>query len=252
MHRRSRKLLKMRGGLSEIVQMRGAEMTRRIIVIRYFAFLTLCSVVLLGQQSATVPASQSAREFPVRMEQNVVAGRTSVGAKVRAKLQMATLVSSVVCPKDAVLVGEVIESKAKTDTDPSRVAIRMDSVEWKNRSVPIKVYLTQWYYPTTTVEPTQDLQYGPEQLAKKTWNGQGMYPPKSGPYAPFPRKDEDPDTRAPDVPTNRMSDHRVPMKNLDVVTTGEGTVALVSRGTNIKLDKMTVYVFAAGDLLAQK
>jgi len=186
------------------------------------------------------------------MEQNVVAGKTPVGTKVRAKLQIATLVDSIVCPRNAVLVGEIIESKEKNATDPARLAIRMDSVEWKNKAVPIKVYLTEWYYPTTMVAPAQDLQYGPEQPATKTWNGQGMYPPKTGIYAPFPRKDEDPNTKAPDVPSSKMSDHRVSMKDLDVVTSGEGAVTLVSRRANIKLDKMTVYVFAAGDLLFPK
>jgi len=226
-------------------------MGKRTIVMQHFAFLVLSSVALLSQ-SATAPGSQSAREFPVLMQQNVVAGKTPVGTKVRAKLQIATLVDSVVCPRNAELIGEVVESTAKTATDASRLAIRMDSVEWKDKSVPVKVYLTEWYYPMMAVEPAQNLQYGPEQPAKKTWNGQGMYPPQSGPYYPFPRKDEDPDTKAPNVPSNRLSDHRVPMKDLDVVTSREGTVALVSRRTNIKLDKMTVYVFAASDLLPQK
>ena len=64
--------------------------------------------------------------------------------------------------KNAVFSGKVIESVAKTSTEPSRLAIRMDSVQWKDGSAAVKIYLTAWIYPTT-VASGQDLQYGPQQ-----------------------------------------------------------------------------------------
>jgi len=61
------------------------------------------------------------------MKQSVTAGATPVGTKVQAKLVVATLVDGTVFPQNSVFSGEVIESVAKSATDPSRVAIRMDS-----------------------------------------------------------------------------------------------------------------------------
>ena len=81
------------------------------------------------------------------MRQNVAAGKTSVGAKIQAKLALATLLNGVVIPQDAILSGEVTESVAKSATGSSRLAIRIDSAQWKNGSAPLKVYLTPWYYP---------------------------------------------------------------------------------------------------------
>src|SRR6202162_3686572 len=126
----------------------------------------LCGQMLSGQtpsQPAPIAhSSAGAREFPVIMRQNVTAGVTPVGAKVQAKLAVATLVDGVVVPRDAILSGEVTESVAKSATDPSRLAIRMDSAQWKKGSAPIvlslasKVYLTAWYYPVAETR-TQDL-----------------------------------------------------------------------------------------------
>src|SRR6202011_258161 len=98
--------------------------------------------VLLSQQTPATPSSSGGPEFPVTMQQNLIAGVAAVGAKVQAKLVMATLVNGTVVPRDAILSGEVTESVAKSATDASRLAIRMDSVQWKNESVPLKVYLT--------------------------------------------------------------------------------------------------------------
>src|SRR6267142_2286975 len=115
-----------------------------------------------GQPTPAASGSSEALEFPVIMRQNVVAGTTPVGTKVQAKLAVATLVDGVVVPRDAVLSGEVTESVAKSATDPSRLAIRMDSAQWKKGSAPIvlplasKVYLTAWYYPVAAMT-SQDL-----------------------------------------------------------------------------------------------
>jgi hypothetical protein len=84
-----------------------------------------------GQQAPIAHSSAGAREFPVIMRQNITAGSTPVGAKIQAKLAVATLVDGVVVPRDAILSGEVTESVAKSATDPSRLAIRMDSAQWK-------------------------------------------------------------------------------------------------------------------------
>lgn len=223
------------------------------MAIRPVALLVLCSITLLAQQTPAAPVPSGTREFPVIMEQNVTAGNTPVGTKVRAKLTVATLVDGAVVPRNAVFAGEVIESVAKSATDASRLAIRMDSVQWKKGSAPIKVYLTAWFYPSMNV-PGGDLQYGPPQSPSKTWNGAGAYPdPNSPAYKPFPGGDSD--TRSntvPDTAASVTSNHRVVMKNVESARNSDGAIAITSSHSNIKLDKLTTYVLATVDLLPPK
>ena len=182
------------------------------------------------------------------LESNVVAGKTAVGTKIQARLAVATLQEGIVIPRNALFTGEVIESKAKTATEASRVAIRMDSAQWKNGSAAVKLYLTAWYYPAVT-EAGQNLQYGPAQPANRTWNGQGQYPdPNSKTYKPFPGGDSDSNANNPDVPSSVTSNHRVAMANVESERSSDGTIAIVSHKANIKLDKLTTYVLASGDL----
>ena len=53
------------------------------------------------------------------MKQDVTAGKTPVGTKVQAKLQVATLVDGTVLPKNTVFSREVTESVAKSESTGS-------------------------------------------------------------------------------------------------------------------------------------
>jgi len=228
-------------------------MFTRAMAVAPIALLVFCSTTLLAQQTPAAPAPSGAYEFPVIMEQNVTAGNTSVGTKVRAKLTVATLVDGAVIPRNAVFSGEVIESVAKSATDASRLAIRMDSVQWKKGTAPVKVYLTAWCYPSVSV-PGGDLRYGPQQSPSRTWNGAGAYPdPNSPAYKPFPGGEADSrsDT-VPDTAASVTSAHRVVMKNVESARNGDGAVTITSSHSNIKLDKLTTYVLATNDLLPPK
>ncbi len=86
-------------------------------------------------------------ELPIVLRQTVEAGKTAVGTKVEARLVMATMINGAVLPRGAVISGEVTESVAKSNDSPSRLAIRMDSAQWKNGEAKFKLYLTAWYYP---------------------------------------------------------------------------------------------------------
>jgi hypothetical protein len=205
----------------------------------------VCSATL-SSQPTPASALPAATEFPVVMRQNVAAGKTPVGTKVEAKLVIATLVNGMVIPKDAVLSGEVIESVAKSGNDPSRLALRIDSAQWKNGSVPIKVYLTPWYYPAQTIQP-QNLSYGPTDAehTPRNWNGDGpYYNPNSPVYQPLPGSDlgKKPNTAA-------TPDHRILMKNVECLRSSDGSVILTSAHSNVKIDKSTTYVLATNDLL---
>jgi hypothetical protein len=219
--------------------------------------VVLGSAVSLSQSTPAPAISAAGLDLPVIMRQNVASGATPVGTKVEGKLAVATLVNGVVVPQDAILSGEVTESVAKSASGPSRLAIRMDSAQWKNGSAPKvlqltkKVYLTAWYYPAATLT-TQDLSSG---LPDATHNPRlgsgtaGVYPGQRNPTSPpFPGTDTGTDTLpAPPAPASDISKHRVPMKNVESTRNDDGTVTLTSKRSNIKLDKTTTYVLAAGD-----
>jgi hypothetical protein len=226
-------------------------MLKRTIGVAFLVLCAFCPALLLGQQKPTASAPSGVQEFPVVLQQSVVAGKTPVGTKIQAKLGVATLVDGTVIPRNAVFSGEVLESVAKTKTDPSRLAIRMDSVQWKNGSASIKVYSTAWYYPAKN-EGGQNLQYGPTQPANRTWNGEGQYPdPNSN--KPFPGADpNDKSASVPDTPSATTSNQRVLMKDVEAMSSSDGAIALVSKRTNIKLDKLTTYVLASGELVPTK
>jgi hypothetical protein len=121
-------------------------------------------------------------------------------------------------------------------------------VTWKAGSVPVKVYVTAWYYPTVA-ESGQNLQYGPTQPPSATWNGAGPYPdPNSPAYKPFPGADSDKKNSVPDTPNSVTSKHREKMKDVEAERSSEGALTLVSKRNNVKLDRFTTCVLAAGDL----
>ena len=226
--------------------------TRTMAVSTLILCVLSCSEILSQQKPAASAVPPGTQEFPVVMQQNVAAGKTPVGSRVQAKLEVATLIDGAVVPRNAVFSGEVIESVAKTATDPSRLAIRIDSVLWKKGSASITAYLTAWYYPTKDATG-QDLQYGPTQPANRTWNGQGQYPdPNSKVYRPFPGSDSDNGASAPNTPSSTASNRRVLMKDVESAKNSDGVIAIVSKSNNIKLDKLTTYVLATGDLLPAK
>jgi hypothetical protein len=214
--------------------------------------LVLYSVALPAQQKPASASNSGAREFPVTMRQKLTAGTTLVGTKVQAKLTIATLVDGAVVPRDAILEGAVTQSVAKSASNPSRLAVRMDSVKWKKRSLPIKVYLTAWYYPSEALT-TQNLSYQPPDAARspKNWNGAGPYPDPNSPVAqPFPGRetDREQDPAPWASPASNISKHRVLMADVESVRSSGGDVTLISKRSNIKIDKLTTYVMAADGL----
>jgi hypothetical protein len=221
-------------------------MVRHTLLVQ---LLVLLSVTLFSQQTPSTSTAAIALQLPVLLQDNVVAGKTPPGTKIQCKLIAATLVAGTVIPKSAVLSGEVVESLAKTGTAPSRLSVRMDSAQWKTGSASLKVYLTRWYYPTTEAGG-QDLQYGAPVSPKRTWNGMGQYPdPNSPVYKPFPTESDKPKNSVPDTPAAVISDHPTLMKNVDSVRKDDGSLAIVSAHSNLKLDKLTTYVLAADDVL---
>jgi hypothetical protein len=224
----------------------------------------LCFAVLASQQGPATPTLPlpssssltpvSVKEFPVNMKQEVTAGKTPAGTRVQAKLQVATLVDGTVFPRNTVFSGEVTESVAKSESNPSRVAIRMNSAQWKDGSAPVRIYLTAWFYPLVPSGRSQDLSYGPAQSATQTWNGAGTYPDPNSPASqPFPRADMNRSAEAaPESPVYILSKRRFLMKDVESEHNSDGAVTISSRYFNIKLDKSTTYVMATGELGPRK
>ena len=225
-----------------------AKIGIRCIRSKWFAVILLTMVLGAGPFLGQSPPASRARavEFPAMLRQNVIAGKTPVGTKIQAKLTIATLVNGVVIPRDAVLSGEVTESAAKSSTEPSRLAIRMDSVQWKNGTTEIKAFLTAWFYPVQlpTTDSSSDDPFDP---AHRSHN-----PIYSGsPTPPYPGPAQDKETLPAPVDSQK-SPSRVALKNVQSIYKDGGPVTLTSAQADIKLDKHTTYVFAAGDAPATK
>ena len=200
--------------------------------------------VLIGQTKPTGSSASGGQDFPVTMRQNVVAGTTPVGTKVEARLELATLASGTVLPAGAIFSGEVIESAAKTATDPSRLAIRMDSVRWKKGSRSIKAYLTGWYYPVRMTMGEPSLDADEVSTIRRTRRGSMASSPDSPTAQPEPA--------GQDVSPTPFSDKRTPLKDVESNRRSDGAVALSSTRVNIKLDKSTTYVLATENVLQGK
>jgi hypothetical protein len=231
---------------------------RTILAGRVFLTVGIVSVSLLSQQATVpstahpaAPASSSASagylagvEFPVLMQQNVVAGKTPVGTRVQAKLVAATLVKGVVVPQDAIFDGEITESAAISSAEASRLAIRIDSAHWKNGSLPINVYLTAWYYPVAAPMPHASTDQRRGVQGSVQLGATSRYP--ANPPS-FPGTGDDDDT-APNVPGMTLSKHRMQMKDVESNNDKDLGVVLTSKRNNIKLDKSTTYVLATTNL----
>lgn len=210
-----------------------------------------------SQNRPEIPSSAAALEFPVVLQQKVIAGKTPVGTKVQAKLAVATLFAGVVIPQDALLSGEVIESAAKSAADPSRLAIRMDSVQWKNGATPTvipltpKLYLTAWYYPAAVMMNPNPSDSPDAANNPKPWSAGGIYPGQRNPTSP-PLSGPDASKDTLPTSTSNISKRRELMKKMESVSDSAGAVILTSTHSNIKLDKSTTYVLAATGLLPAK
>lgn len=217
-------------------------------VVTQSIFLAAFAALAIAQaKTAPPPTAPAGTEFPVVFDQTVTAGKAQVGSKVQGHLLISTLFHGEVIPRNALLTGEVIQSSAKKGTDPSRLAVRFDSARWKNGSVALKLYVTSAYYPNVS-DPGQELQYGPTQPASRTWNGQGPYPDEHLKiYEPFPSGDSSKPDAAPSAPNSVILKQRVTMKNVDVEHNRDGSLSLISRHSNVKLENMTTYSVVAID-----
>ena len=213
-------------------------------------FFTVCFCISLPGQQIPAPApAATPLEFPLILQQTVLAGKTTVGTKIEARLSLATLVDGKVIPRNALFSGEVMESAAKSKSAPSRLAIRFESAQWKNMSASMKIYLLPWFYPSVASQSSQDLQYGPPQPPSRTWNGQGEYPDTNTKvYRPFPGADSDKDSAVPNASVSATSNQRLQLKNVTSELGSDGTITLVSSHSNIKLDKSTTYLVGTGEV----
>jgi hypothetical protein len=237
-----------------------------MIVVSHALCIALLASTSFGQAppptAPAAPNSTAALEFPVVMRQDVVAGKTRVGTRVEAKLSVATFVNGVVIPQDATFSGEVTESVAKSATEPSRLALCMDSAQWKNGATPVtltlarKVYLTSWYYPMVPLPhrefPSATTGDDGRPRPATDFGGYASQRSSSAPGYPGSDRDDEKPLHGSPAPASEISKHRVLMKNVESTRNHEGAVTLTSRQSNIKLDKATTYVLAADDLQSAK
>jgi len=201
-----------------------------------------------AQSSTTpsLPAAPPVQEFPVVMQQKIQAGRTPIGTKIEAKLVISTLVNGVVFPRNAVFSGEVTESVARNGETPSRLAVRMHSLQWHDKSTNIETDLSAWIYPMAAAPP-QDLSFHPpdEANSPKNWNGGGAYPDPNNPVSQekFPGRDSDRDS-GPQAssPASQIAKHRIVMRGVAESYDTDNRTMLSAPKFNIVIDRTTTYV----------
>ena len=222
-------------------------MIRRSVWLIYI----FVGVLAVAQQPKTKPATHGALEFPVVLQENVVAGKTPVGTAVHSKLMLATLVKGVVVPQDALLSGRVEESTAKIGADPSRLKIRLDMAQWKGGSLAVNAFLTNMYYanrliempagegiPDASTNPDPMLSHGGLQhqnsadleSRRAAWNRQAAGSNPSD------------QAHSSEKGLWESSVYRKPMPNVDITRDTNGTV-IMSRRDNIKVERNTAYCF---------
>ena len=117
----------------------------------------------------------------------------------------------------------------------------------------VKGYLTAWYYPVAETRAHDLSDQSPDDAP--SWNHRNRPPTSPDPNGsasdPFPSRgagtDSDPGS-SPPSPASNISKHRALTKNVETTRTSGGAVTLTSKSFNIKIDKLTTYVLAMGDL----
>ncbi len=221
-------------------------MLSRTLVVQG-AILGLCAVASIGQQAPAASSSHVLSEFPVILQQSVEAGKTPAGTKVQGKFAAATLFNGALIPKNAVASGVVVESESKRGNERARLAIRMNTVTWNGGWTPLGAYLMPLYYPTTEQALPNPPTESPDPDSR-TMNGPGQ---SSSPMSrPSPGNGSEASRGAiPNIPI--ISDHPVRMRDVTLAPTSDGGIALVSEHANIKLYKLTTYIFAADESSAK-
>ena len=211
-------------------------------IVSQVAILACFFAASMGQQKPPTSSSGVLHEFPLVLQQSIESGKAKIGTKVQAKLATATLFQGTVIPKSALFSGVVIESDPKTAKERAKLAIRMETAEWKEHSTSLKAYLIPVYY-TATTQAVPSLPNGSPDPSSRALNGEQANSPMQ---RPSPSTDSQmSQTATPDAPGT--SNRPVPMKNVTLALADEGGAALVSEHGNIKLYKLTTYVFAAGE-----
>jgi hypothetical protein len=198
--------------------------------------------VSLSQQSQPASPVPKLREFPLVLQQNIESGKAKIGTKVQAKLAAATMFDGTAIPRNAVFSGVVIESTPKNANGPAKLAIRMETAEWKHGSSSITAYLLPLYYPATN-QAVPNFGDAAQGSGPNTPDGADQHSNSESPmhHQSFPADESQ--LAVPEI--SITSNRPVQIKNVTVTLADEGGAALVSDSSNIKLFKLTTYVFAA-------
>ena len=206
------------------------------------ALLGFWSVASFAQQAPPSAPHPALHEFPLTLQQSIESGKAKIGTKVQARLAIATLFRGTVIPRNALFTGVVIESDAKSAKDPAKIAIRMETAEWKGGSTSLTAYLLPLSY-ATTVQAAQGPRGESQDPSSRSTNDAGQ-DANSPMRQQFPTNDSQAAQEAiPEAPT--ISSRPAQLKNVTLAPSDEGGAALVSERANIKLNKQTTYVFAA-------
>ena len=124
----------------------------------------------------------------------------------------------------------------------------MDSARWKNDSVSLKAYLTAWYYPLRNASEEEHANDQPGGIHGEAGMTVGGSRPTTRSQRPYSTGNPNEGTDYPSASNSTLSNYRIKMKDVDSVPLDKGGTAITSSRSNLKLDKTTTYILAAGDL----
>jgi hypothetical protein len=191
--------------------------------------MLFCSLLSAAQASRSSDGARNRQEFPLQLQQRVVAGQTEVRAPVQGKLIIATLVRGTVIPAGAMFSGTVEESIAKTAAAPSRLKVHMTKATWDDKSLAVDLFLANSFYeyPKRDVDETKNVSASTlpttiEELRDYAKNEQNIRR-NSAEINPWPRR-----TVMLDVSQERGAG---------------GQIVLTSMKQNLRLDREVLYAF---------
>lgn len=203
-------------------------MMRRLM----FVLLLLFAVGSLAQPSPK-PTPRAALEFPLELNQKIVAGQSAVGSKVEGKLIIATLVHGAVIPEGAVFTGTVEESVARNGANPSRLRVHLTSSKWHGGSSAVDIYLTNVVYPRRKSQQNDDPDDPMASAARR--RERILAAERNGGMPPLP------DTESP--VTAKRYDRRTTLEDVKLERGENGVIAITSEKFNVRLDGGVVCSF---------
>jgi len=197
--------------------------------------LLVFSVSLLSAQEPTAGsfAPSAQLSIPVRLAKTLRAEKAHPGDAVKFHTLEAVLVGNgVVMPANTLLVGRILNARAKQEGKNSWIALVVERAEWKQHSLPLRAFVSAQIDVSAANEP-------PPAYPNPRANESQPAPRAGRTTRVVPRDDVPGIFKTPQEATDSSQDQPVAkypkLDNVGMVRDNTGTVYLVSSKANVRL-----------------